>query len=201
MNRNLVDENQLVLAAQSGDREAFGALAGSCYQPTFRVAARIVGNHEDAEDVLQEAMLKAYRGIRKFQGSSRFYTWLVRITINEALMKIRKRRHSKEIVLDELQGPEGGHLHREFEDWTYHPEREYTRHELQHALDNALEGLSPRLSAAFRLRSVEELSVNETAARLGLSPHGVKSRVSRARSRLRRKLCGIMRRRNSDASQ
>ncbi len=188
MARHLVNEHELVSAAQAGDGEAFGALVNSCYEPTFRVAIRIVGNREDAEDVMQEAMLKAYCGIAGFQGSSRFYTWMVRITINEALMRIRRRRSMKEVEFDEPPNGERGQFQREIEDWSHYPESEYARRELQRVIDEALSGLSPRLCMAFRLRNIEELSVKETAARLGLSAHGVKSRVSRARSRLRERL-------------
>ena len=193
MARHLVNEAELISAAQSGDRDAFGILIGSCYQPTFRLAIGIMRNREDAEDVLQDAMLKAYCNLKQFQGNSRFYTWIVRITINEALMKIRRRHAEREVVLDEVGESEQGPRRRELEDWTNYPEKRYAQQELGDILDNALTGLSPRLCAAFYLHNVEELSVKETAARLGLSANGVKSRVSRARSRLRKRLRGVLR--------
>jgi len=192
MARHLVNEAELISAAQSGDREAFGILVGSCYQPTFRLAIGMMRNREDAEDVLQDAMLKAYCNLKQFQGNSRFYTWIVRITINEALMRIRRRHAEKQVAWDELGDFEQGSRRRELEDWSYYPERRYAQRELAGILNNALAGLSPRLCAAFYLHNVEELSLKETASRLGLSANGVKSRISRARSRLRRRLRGVL---------
>jgi len=86
MAKYLPNEAELVSAAQAGDREAFDTLMSSCYQPTLRLAVGIVRNREDAEDVLQEAMVKAYFNLKQFQRNSRFYTWIVRIAINEALI-------------------------------------------------------------------------------------------------------------------
>jgi RNA polymerase sigma-70 factor (ECF subfamily) len=165
----------------------------SCYQPTFRLAIGIVRNREDAEDVLQEAMVKAYCNLRQFQRNSRFYTWVVRIAINEALMNVRRRHGKRQVLLDELTESDRGLVRRECVDWSNYPEKSYARLELQGILDDALTGLSPRLSAAFYLRNVEDLSIKETAAKLGLSVNGVKSRVSRARSRLRKRLCAVLR--------
>ncbi len=192
MSTQPVNEVELVSAAKSGDRNAFDILAKSYYRPTLQVAIGIMRNREDAEDVLQEAMLKAYCNLEQFQGNSRFHTWLVRIAINEALMKIRNHRGERQVLLDEPNESERGVFRRELQDWTNYPEKRCAQHELGRILDNALTGLSPRLCAAFYLRNVEELSVRETAARLGLSPNGVKSRVSRARSRLRKKLRGLL---------
>ena len=188
MTGHLANEAQVVSAAQSGNREAFEVLVRSYYQPTLRLATGIVRNREDAEDVVQEAMLKAYRNLHQFHGDSRFYTWLVRITWNEALMKIRKRRDDKQLDLDEVTESESGDFRRELEDWSNYPETTYAQSELGGILDEALSKLSPRLCEAFCLCNVEELSIRETATRLGLSAHGVKSRVSRARSRLRKSL-------------
>jgi RNA polymerase sigma-70 factor, ECF subfamily len=188
MVRHLVNEGELVSAAQSGDREAFSTLVTSCYQPTFRLAIGILRNREDAEDALQDAMLKAYSNLKQFQGNSRFYTWIARITINEALMMIRRRHGDRELALDEMMESDTGFLRRELEDWSNYPEKTYAQEELRRILEDALRRLSPRLCSAFRLRNVEELSVKETGARLGLSTNGVKSRVSRARSRLQKRL-------------
>jgi RNA polymerase sigma-70 factor, ECF subfamily len=193
MARYLPNEAELISAAQAGDGEAFNTLMSSCYQPTFRMAIGIVRNREDAEDVLQEAMVKAYCNLKRFQGHSRFYTWVVRIAINEALMNVRRRHGERNVLLDELTDSDRGVLRRECEDWGNYPEKSYAQKELNGILDDALKGLSPRLCAAFYLRNVEDLSVKETAAKLGLSVNGVKSRVSRARSRLRKRLCAVLR--------
>ena len=193
MARYLTNEAELVSAAQAGDREAFDTLMGSCYQPTFRLAIGIVRNREDAEDVLQEAMVKAYRNLRQFQRNSRFYTWVVRIAINEALMAVRRRHGDRQVLLDEVADGDRGLVRRECEDRSSCPEKHFAQRELHRILDDALKGLSPRLSAAFYLHNVENLSIRETAVRLGLSVNGVKSRVSRARLRLRNRLSAVLR--------
>ena len=177
MARHLQNEAELISAAQGGDREAFSMLMNSCYEPTFRLAIGIMRNREDAEDVLQDAMLKAYCNLKQFQGNSRFYTWIVRITINEALMKIRRRHGDKQVMLDDVIESERGYRRPEIEDWSNYPEKFCAQRELHEILHDALSSLSPRLCDAFCLRNVEDLSVKETAARLGLSTNGVKSRV------------------------
>lgn len=184
---HLINEPELVLAAKSGDDEAFRILCNHYYPNIFRLVVRMTRNSEDAEDVLQEALLKAYCHLREFRGNSQFYTWLVRITMNEALMNLRKRRYTA-VPLQEVVETEKGAVRRELEDRTNDPERYYAEQELRETLAQALKGLSPRLCAAFVLRNVEEMSMRETAAVLGLSASAVKSRVVRARSRLRKRL-------------
>jgi RNA polymerase sigma-70 factor, ECF subfamily len=184
---HLVDEPGLVLAAKSGDDEAFRILCNHYYPNIFRLVVRMTRNNEDAEDVLQEALLKAYRNLQQFRGNSQFYTWLVRITMNEALMKLRKKRYTQ-VPLEEVVETENGAVRRELEDRSNDPERYYAEQELRETLARAFESLSPRLCAAFVLRNVEEMSMRETAAVLGLSAAAVKSRVVRARSRLRKRL-------------
>lgn len=193
MARYLPNEAELVSAAQAGDREAFDTLMGSCYQPTFRLAVGIVRNREDAEDVLQEAMVKAYCNLKQFQQNSRFYTWVVRIAINEALMNVRRRHGDRQVLLDEVAESDCGVVRGESEDRSSCPEKCFAQRELSRILGSALTGLSPRLSAAFYLHNVDDLSIRETAAKLGLSVNGVKSRVSRARSRLRKRLHAVLR--------
>ena len=130
MATHLANESELIAAAQAGNREAFGVLMNSCYAPTYRLAVGIMRNQEDAEDVLQEAMLKAYCNLSKFQGHSRFYTWIVRITINEALMKIRRRHSERQVVLDDVIESERGYLRQEIEDWSNYPEKLFAQREL-----------------------------------------------------------------------
>ena len=193
MSVHLANESDLVAAAQTGDQDAFGILVNSYSRAVFHLAMGITRNREDAEDVVQDAMLKAYCNLHRFQGNSRFYTWVVRIAINEALMKLRKRQHSaKAVALDDLS-PERGAIHRELEDWTNYPERSYAQKELRGILDAAMRELSPRLAAAFRLFGEQELCFKETADKLGLSVYGAKSRVSRARARLRKRLRSLLR--------
>jgi RNA polymerase sigma-70 factor, ECF subfamily len=189
MATHLPNERALVAAAQHGNHEAFAALVNQYQQNVYRLALRITGNHEDAEDALQEALLKAYCNLKRFQGDSLFYTWLVRITMNEALMKLRrsKRQWSRQLPIDEawpLTNASAAVTSTPPAD----PETWYARVELRDTLSRALGGISVRLSDAFVLRNVADLSIRETAATLGLSVAGVKSRLLRARCRLRQKL-------------
>lgn len=189
MAMHLANEPALLSAARHGNAEAFSVLVRQYHNNIYRLAFKITQNHEDAEDSLQEALLKAYCNLNSFQGGSRFYTWLVRITMNEALMKLRKRRSDRQLSLDEVVAPgvENPAPH-DFEDKRANPEAQYAEVELQEALSDALQSVSPRLSNAFVLRNVEDYSVSETAERLGLSVAAVKSRLVRARGRLRQRL-------------
>jgi len=189
MATHLSNERALVAAAQIGNHEAFAVLVNQYQQNIYRLALRITGNHEDAEDALQEALLKAYCNLSRFQGESLFYTWLVRITMNEALMKLRrsKRNGSRQLPIDDAlplsndSSPINGMEPTDPEKW-------YAQIELREMLCTALNGISGRLSDAFVLRNVADLSIRETAATLGLSVAGVKSRLLRARGRLRQRL-------------
>jgi RNA polymerase sigma-70 factor, ECF subfamily len=181
MAMHLANESALVSAAQHGNNEAFSALARQYERNIYRLAFKITQNHEDAEDSLQEAMLKAYCNLETFHGGSRFYTWLVRIAMNEALMKLRKRRSNRQLPLEDMIAPGAeSPAPREIEDNHANPEAQYADVELQEVLSEALRGLSPRLTNAFVLRNVEDFSVRETAERLGLSVAAVKSRLLRA---------------------
>ncbi|MGH9433032.1 MAG: RNA polymerase sigma factor [Terriglobia bacterium] len=189
MTAHLANEPRLVDAAKMGDDEAFSILANQYYKNIYRLALRITGNHEDAEDTSQEALMKAYCNLRVFQGKSRFYTWLVRIVMNEALMKLRKRRSNRQVSLDEVVYLDADTtVPREIVDSQQDPEKRYAEVEFEETLAAALENLGPRLTAAFQLRNVEELSVKETADALGISMSAVKSRLLRARCRLRLRL-------------
>ena len=181
------DEPALVSAARAGDAAAFEELVSRYERKIFRLAQNITGNREDAEDAMQEAFLKSYLHLDHFQGDSRFYTWLVRITVNEALMRLRKRRPNQ-VSLDEPVETEDAILPREIEDWGPSPEQRYAQTELQQILNEAIEMLDPAFRVVFVLRDVEELSTEETAALLGLSAAAVKSRLLRARLKMRQRL-------------
>jgi RNA polymerase sigma-70 factor, ECF subfamily len=185
---HLSDEAALVSAARLGDGDAFSALVNQYNRNVYRLALRITGNREDAEDSLQEALLKAYCNLKRFQGQSRFYTWLVRITMNEALMNLRRRRSDRALPLDDVQTTDEGSVPRQFQDNKADPEKLYAQAELQEQLTGALKGISPRLSRALLLQSVGDYTVKETAETLGVSVAAVKSRLARARCRLRRRL-------------
>jgi RNA polymerase sigma-70 factor, ECF subfamily len=189
MATHLPNERALVAAAQLGNHDAFAVLVNQYQQNIFRLALRITGNHEDAEDALREALLKAYCNLKRFQGESLFYTWLVRITMNEALMKLRrsKRNGSRQLPIDDIL-PLSNDSSPINAVEPADPEKWYAQVELRETLCAALNGISGRLCDAFVLRNVADLSIRETAATLGLSVAGVKSRLLRARGRLRQRL-------------
>ena len=181
------DEGSLVAAAKSGDITAFETLVGRYERKIFRLAQNITQNKEDAEDVMQEAFLKSYQHLGEFQGNSRFYTWLVRIAVNQALMKLRKRRPNQ-VSLDEEVDTGEDTMPREVEDWGPSPEERYKQSELGQILNSTIAELEPPFRIVFQLRDIEELSTEETAEALGLSVPAVKSRLLRARLKLRQKL-------------
>jgi RNA polymerase sigma-70 factor (ECF subfamily) len=189
MPTHLENESTLVSEAQAGNHEAFTKLIHQYDRHIYRLAMNITGDPTEAEDVLQDACLKAYENLKDFQGASRFYTWLVRIAVNEALMKLRKRRGSSLVSLDEpISGDDNNLMPREIEDWGDNPEQRYAKSELQQILTEAIEGLELPYRAVFVLRDVESLSTEETAEMLGLSIPAVKSRLLRARLKMRERL-------------
>jgi RNA polymerase sigma-70 factor, ECF subfamily len=181
------DEGSLVAAAKAGDISAFETLVGRYERKIFRLAQNITQNREDAEDVMQESFLKSYQHLGEFQGNSRFYTWLVRIAVNQALMKLRKRRPNQ-VSLDEEIDTGEDTMPREVEDWGPSPEDRYEQTELGRILSATIAELDPPFRIVFQLRDIEELSTEETAETLGLSIPAVKSRLLRARLKLRQKL-------------
>jgi len=187
------DEPVLVAAAKSGDITAFETLVGRYERKIFRLAQNITQNREDAEDVMQEAFLKAYEHLGEFQGNSRFYTWLVRIAVNQALMKLRKRRPNQ-ISLDEEVDTGEELMPREVQDWGPSPEDRYKQSEVADILATTISELDPSFRIVFQLRDIEGLSTEETAEALGLSVAAVKSRLLRARLKLRQKLSRYFRR-------
>ena len=188
---HLENETELVAAARKGDTEAFTTLAKQYDRNIYRLAINITRNKEDAEDVLQEAFLKAYTKLDKFQGNSRFYTWLVRIAVNEALMKLRKRKSDRTVSMDEPVDTDEDPVVREHADWGDNPEQQFAKTELQEILTKAIHTLEPAYRTVFVLRDVEQLSTEEAAEALGLSIPAVKSRLLRARLKLRDQLTRV----------
>lgn len=187
------DELQLVTAARAGDISAFEALVNRYERKIFRLAMNITQSREDAEDVMQEAFLKAYQHLPGFEGNSRFYTWLVRIAVNQALMKLRKRRPGQLSLDQEIETDEDSFF-REVEDWGPSPEERFNQTELHEILNQVIGELEPPFRIVFQLRDIEELSTEETAEALNLSVPAVKSRLLRARLKLRQKLNKYFRR-------
>jgi RNA polymerase sigma-70 factor, ECF subfamily len=192
------DESALVARARAGDAEAFGDLVSHYERRIYRLAKNITQNEEDAEDVLQDALLKAYEHLDSFQATSKFYTWIVRIAVNEALMRLRKRRNDRTVPLDEPIDTGEEMVNREIAVWDDNPEQQYTREEYQRILQDAVASLKPDFRVVFTLRDIEELSTEETAETLGVSIPAVKSRLLRARLALREKLTRQFRRKGED---
>ena len=192
------DESALVAKAREGDTTAFNELVNHYERKIFRLAKHITQNDEDAEDVLQETFLKAYEHLKDFQGQSKFYTWIVRIAVNESLMKLRKRKSDRTVPLDEPVDTGEDTVVREIAVWEENPEQQYSREELGGILEEAVEGLRPAFRTVFVLRDIEELSTEETAEALGISVPAVKSRLLRARLQLREKLTRFFKRKGDD---
>jgi RNA polymerase sigma-70 factor (ECF subfamily) len=191
----------LVARAREGDVAAFEKLVKQYDRQVFRIAQHITQNREDAEDVVQDAFLKAYEKLDQFQGNSKFYTWLVRIAVNESLMRLRKRRTGKMVSIDEDVTTEDGSMPRDLADWSPDPEQLYGQSELADILRRTIQGLPPGFRVVFVLRDVEGLSTEETAETLGLSIPAVKSRLLRARLQLRERLSRYFRKKNGDGAR
>jgi RNA polymerase sigma-70 factor (ECF subfamily) len=191
------DELALVRAAKAGDMGAFEELVKRYDRNVFRIAQHITQNREDAEDVVQDAFLKAYSNLEQFQEQSKFYTWLVRIAVNEALMKLRRRRPERTVSLDQEVQTEEDSMPREVADWSPNPEQQYNQAELRDILSKTIQGLPSSFRTVFVLRDVEGLSTEETAEALGLSIPAVKSRLLRARLQLRERLNKYFKRRKN----
>jgi RNA polymerase sigma-70 factor, ECF subfamily len=176
-------------ALRSGDRREFARLVDTFSGPLHRLALKMVGNDSDAEDVLQNTFLKAFQHIQEFEGRSKLSTWLYRIASNEALMMLRKRR-PETTFSDAVQEQEDDQLSDpvQFTDWCCLPEDEFLDAESRAALDRAVQRLPETLRIVFVLRDIEGLSIQETSQALGLSETAVKTRLLRARLRLREDL-------------
>jgi RNA polymerase sigma-70 factor (ECF subfamily) len=146
----------------------------------------ILNNPADAEEVAQEAVLKALSHLASFRRESKFSTWLIQITINEARLKLRKdRRHLYESVDEPQNGDEGDYIPKDFADWREVPSEALEQTELRDALKRGLESLAPRYREVLILRDVQQMSIEETAQVLGLTNGSVKTRLRRARLQMR----------------
>lgn len=181
-----LDDLSLVHASKGGDVAAFEELVKRYDRKLLRIAQHLTHNREDAEDAVQEAFLKAFQHLADFREHSKFSTWLIRIVLNQSLMKLRKRR--PEISIDDDIQTDEGSLPMDVVDWAPNPEELYRTTELRQILREALEKLGPGLRIVFVLRDVEGLSLDETTEALGLSLAAVKARSLRARLQLRERL-------------
>ncbi len=175
-------------ALRDGDRTEFARLVDAYSGPIYRLALRMLNHPQDAEDVLQNTFLSALLHIKDFEGRASFSTWLYRIATNEALMLMRKKR--PEVSLgDQVEDPEDEDLTPSWiVDWSALPEAELLSDETRAQLDRAMRALPETLRTVFILRDVEGLSIAETGQVLGLTETNVKTRLLRARLRIRESL-------------
>ena len=183
----LNEDQDLIVQARNGSPAAIELLVRRYDSRLFRLARNITFNHEDAEEVVQTAFVKAFQNLAAFRGDSRFYTWLVRIAVNEALMKGRGRRFL-EVSIDDTSGAEDDVIPHELEDWGPNPEERYSQEELRRILSISISKLDAKYRVVFQLRDVEGLTTDETARELDLSVPAVKTRLARARLQLRNSL-------------
>ena len=177
-----------VEALRAGDRAEYARLVEANSGAIYRLALKMLNNPQDAEDVLQETFLKAFRYLGSFDGRAKPSTWLYRIATNEALMLLRKRR-VQEVSIDEpVDTTEGDQEPLQIVDWCCLPEEELMSSEARIHLDRAIDTLPHSLRVVFLLRDIEALSTRETADILELSETAVKTRLSRARLHLREEL-------------
>lgn len=181
------DDVALVHAAKQGDISAFEQLVQRHTAMIFRVAMNITSSREDAEDVVQEAFLKAFQHLHRFEERSLFSTWLTRIAVNAALMKLRSLRRATTISIDQ-ESDDGSTLAEKVADWKPNPEQLYSRAEFKGILQRALASLPHSHRVVFWLRDVEGVSIADTAEMLGLSVPNVKACLFRARLKLRKHL-------------
>jgi RNA polymerase sigma-70 factor (ECF subfamily) len=177
-------DEQLVRKSQNDDERAFGELVSRYESKVYSLALKMLRNPEDAEDVLQDTFLRAYRGIKSFKGNSTFSTWVYRITANSALMRLRKRQLPTVSIddADEREAPIN------IADWAPGPVEQMLNQETQAAMTEAIDALPPEFRQVFVLRDIEELSNAEVAEILDLSVAAVKSRLHRARLKVRNRL-------------
>ena len=181
------DDGDVVALAKTRSEAAFEQLVDQYKRRAFRVAWKITCNREDAEDVVQNAFVKAFQNLPDFRGDSGFYTWLVRITINEALMKIRRRRFN-EVSIDESRETDDSSASIEIKDQAANPEQRCSQYEVQRILAENINDLEPAFRVVLLLRDVEGLSTKQTAQALDLTTSAVKTRLQRARTKLRESL-------------
>lgn len=187
------NEAALLNQAQSGDKDAFTSLISPCLETLYRLVLPITRNHEDAEDTVQEAILKAYANLSQFQRRARFSTWIARIATNEALTILRKQKLMKRAPWEDLVlAEESNGRFPELEQRPDDPEALYARQEVRELMMQAAGCLPPQYHTAFVLTHVKECTNQETARKLDVSVAAVKARVHRARKQVRKQLKGLV---------
>jgi RNA polymerase sigma-70 factor, ECF subfamily len=185
MNEKNKKEDYSLEALKAGDRNEFAKLVDDYSAVIYRLAVKMLENPQDAEDVLQETFIKAYKHLKNFDGRSSISTWLYRIATNEALMMLRKRKYISVSIDEPIGASEDDQEPLQIIDWCCLPETELMSSEALDYLDEAVENLPYSLRVVFLLRDIDGLSTKETSEVLNLSESAVKTRLSRARMRLR----------------
>jgi RNA polymerase sigma-70 factor, ECF subfamily len=179
------NEEMLIRRIRDGEHELFYELIRPYERRVYATAFAITRNESDAEDVAQEAMLKAFRHLAQFRSEARFSTWLIQITVNEARMRKRKERSGMLEPITEYQDEEGNYTPRDFADWREIPSETLERTEIRQKLAEALAELGQKYREVFVLRDMQQLSIEQTAKTLNISAAAVKTRLLRARLMLR----------------
>jgi RNA polymerase sigma-70 factor (ECF subfamily) len=182
------NDNELLTRLKAGDQSAYATLVEENASSIYRLALRLMGNEADAEDVLQETFLSAFKSIARFEGRSSLSTWLYRIASNAALMRLRRSEPEQVSVDEPVERDDGEMMPRQFFDFCCLPEDDLLREEAREQMKQAIDELPPTLRSVFVLRDIEGLSTTETAEALDLSESAVKSRLMRARLKLREQL-------------
>jgi RNA polymerase sigma-70 factor (ECF subfamily) len=182
------DDTALLARLKAGDQAAYTRLVEENASSIYRLALRLMGNEADAEDVLQETFLSAFKSIDRFEGRSSVSTWLYRIASNAALMRLRRNEPEQVSVDEPVERDDGDPMPRQFFDFCCLPEDDLLREEAREQMKQAIDELPPTLRSVFVLRDIEGLSTAETAEALDLSVSAVKSRLMRARLKLRDQL-------------
>ncbi len=184
------EEWALIAALKAGDRAACATLVRRFSPRIYRSVLKLVGDPEEAEEILQETFIRACQHIHQFEGRSSLGTWLYRIATNEGLMRLRRRKLDTVSVDEPLELEGGEMMPRQLIDWDWNPEHQVLNAELRQVMDEAIAALPETLRATFVLRDIEGLSTEETAQVLGISEAAAKVRLHRARMRLREHLAG-----------
>jgi RNA polymerase sigma-70 factor (ECF subfamily) len=180
------NEAELIRRIRGGDVSLFYDLVRPYERVIYLSAFSLLKNEADAEDVAQEAVLKAFKNLSRFRQESKFSTWIIQISINEAKMKLRKdRRHLYDSIDDSQASEEGDYIPRDFADWREIPSDALEQKQLRKALTKALKSLPEKYQTVLILRDIQHLSISETAQALGISEVNVKTRLSRARLQMR----------------
>lgn len=181
-----LNEAELIKRVCNGEREAFYELVHPYERMVYATAMSVVKNPADAEEVAQEAVLKAFSGLRNFRGESKFSTWLLQITYNEARMKLKKARsHLYESIDNQQQSEDEDSWPKDFADWRPIPSELLEQNEVRRAVQGAINSLRPIYREVLVLRDIQHLSIQETTTILGISEASVKTRLHRARMLLR----------------